>query len=515
MPTDHPPAPLGGTGDNHADPHQQRAASTPADQTNTNPDTDDDAAPLASRLSPAALALERASLERILRAFRGYRAALELEVQRWERNLEALRDPRHAQLLAPIVRSKCQGARRAGDANQQFLDAMLEAFEAQGGVDGVLGVETGVAEEARAGEGPTGGGGSGGAGCSGHTHDDHPHHHHHSHDHSHDDPDYVSAEDVDKVRYVLKNVARDWSEEGAAEREASYGRIVAELRRLFCLDDDPRQRLRRTPAVLVPGAGLARLCVDVAAAGMRAQGNEFSYYMLVASAFILNGSPEPGCRLVHPWCHAALNQLSAAGQLRAVSAPDACPQDLLAAGGWGDEDEKEDEESEEEEQELGEQGAAAAGGAGGGAGSDARASRPRPPRRPPLPPLSMCAGDFEEVYGSPGMRARFDAVATCFFLDTARNVVRYLEVVWHALKPGGYWVHLGPLLWHWGGASGERRRGGGAGEEGGGGDDADQQQQQGDDVSIELALDEVAQVARALGFVEIRSELVRAPYMGE
>lgn len=36
-----------------------------------------------------------------------------------------------------------------------------------------------------------------------------------------------------QVRYVLKNLARDWSAECAAEREQSYGRILTELRRLF------------------------------------------------------------------------------------------------------------------------------------------------------------------------------------------------------------------------------------------------------------------------------------------
>ena len=34
-------------------------------------------------------------------------------------------------------------------------------------------------------------------------------------------------------RYILKNVARDWSAEGADERAASYGRVTAELQRLF------------------------------------------------------------------------------------------------------------------------------------------------------------------------------------------------------------------------------------------------------------------------------------------
>jgi carnosine N-methyltransferase len=36
-----------------------------------------------------------------------------------------------------------------------------------------------------------------------------------------------------QVRYVLKNLVRDWSVEGAAEREASYGRIIQELRTRF------------------------------------------------------------------------------------------------------------------------------------------------------------------------------------------------------------------------------------------------------------------------------------------
>lgn len=38
---------------------------------------------------------------------------------------------------------------------------------------------------------------------------------------------------VVQVRYVLKNVVRDWSDEGAAERLLSYGRILAELKEGF------------------------------------------------------------------------------------------------------------------------------------------------------------------------------------------------------------------------------------------------------------------------------------------
>lgn len=43
-----------------------------------------------------------------------------------------------------------------------------------------------------------------------------------------------------------------------------------------------RSNPHRPPRVLVPGAGLARLCLEVAALGYEAQGNEYSYFMLLA-----------------------------------------------------------------------------------------------------------------------------------------------------------------------------------------------------------------------------------------
>ena len=63
----------------------------------------------------------------------------------------------------------------------------------------------------------------------------------------------------------------------------------------------------------------------------------------------------------------------------------------------------------------------------------------------------MVAGDFAQVYSHPSREASFDAVATCFFLDTAPNVLDYIEAIKHVLiKDGtGVWVNLGPLLYHW------------------------------------------------------------------
>lgn len=40
----------------------------------------------------------------------------------------------------------------------------------------------------------------------------------------------------------------------------------------------------------------------------------------------------------------------------------------------------------------------------------------------------------------------FDSVVTVFFLDTAHNVIAYIETIYDVLKPGGYWVNLGNVL---------------------------------------------------------------------
>jgi hypothetical protein len=62
--------------------------------------------------------------------------------------------------------------------------------------------------------------------------------------------------------------------------------------------------------------------------------------------------------------------------------------------------------------------------------------------------MSMSASDFLLLYESEEQKDRFDAVATVFFLDTAPNIIRYLEAIKNCLKQGGILVNAGPLLWH-------------------------------------------------------------------
>lgn len=65
----------------------------------------------------------------------------------------------------------------------------------------------------------------------------------------------------------------------------------------------------------------------------------------------------------------------------------------------------------------------------------------------------MSAGDFRQVYAD--AKNDWDCVVSVFFIDTARNILAYVEKFYELLKPGGYWINLGPLLYHFADVDGE------------------------------------------------------------
>ncbi|KAF9587422.1 hypothetical protein IFM89_002603 [Coptis chinensis] len=86
-----------------------------------------------------------------------------------------------------------------------------------------------------------------------------------------------------KVRCIIRNIVRDWASEGEKEQDHCYTPILEELDRLF-----PNRSKDSPPCCLVPGARLGRLTLEISCLGFISQGNEFSYYMMICSMFILN-----------------------------------------------------------------------------------------------------------------------------------------------------------------------------------------------------------------------------------
>ncbi|KAG5308821.1 CARME methyltransferase, partial [Acromyrmex insinuator] len=194
--------------------------------------------------------------------------------------------------------------------------------------------------------------------------------------------------DQEKVQATIKQLVRDWSVEGAEERKACYQLIVDEILYQFPLENCKPSDVH----ILVPGAGLGRLAFEIAKRGYTCQGNEFSLFMLFASNFVLNKCRDINLYQVHPWVHQYMNNLKPEHQTQAVSFPDVSPSDL-----------------------------------------------------PGNAQFSMTAGDFLEVYTE---SSHWDCIATCFFIDCANNVVQFIETIYKILKPGGVWINLGPLLYH-------------------------------------------------------------------
>ncbi|KAL3528201.1 hypothetical protein ACH5RR_012857 [Cinchona calisaya] len=242
---------------------------------------------------------------------------------------------------------------------------------------------------------------------------------------------HVPLVDVDKVRCIIRNIVRDWASEGQKERAQCYKPILEELEKLF-----PDRSKENPPACLVPGAGLGRLALEISCLGFICQGNEFSYYMMICSSFILNHTQMAEEWTIYPWIHSNCNSLSDGDQLRPVSIPDIHPASAGTTEGF-----------------------------------------------------SMCGGDFVEVYSDPNHTGAWDAVVTCFFLDTAHNIVEYIEIISRILKDGGVWINLGPLLYHFADMYGHE-----------------------DEMSIELSLEDVKKVALHYGFELEQSSTVETTY---
>ncbi|SPO23884.1 related to UPF0586 protein C1778.07 [Ustilago trichophora] len=245
---------------------------------------------------------------------------------------------------------------------------------------------------------------------------------------------------IDAIQSTLKQFVRDWSREGEAERLAVYGPLLDAVERRFGkIPFESRGHVR----ILVPGAGLGRLAFEYAAQGYSCQGNEFSFYMLVASQHILNKTSQVEEHTIYPFIHSSSNWRTADHMLRPIRIPDVLPSML-----------------------------------------------------PQTSEFSMVAGDFCEVYSKPEEKRAWHVVATCFFIDTARNVLRYMETLNHLLPIGGHWINAGPLLWHFENSGNSR---GGSG----------------DSLSIELTLDELVQLLPKMGFeLEERQQLSPTPYTG-
>ncbi|RPB05100.1 N2227-domain-containing protein [Choiromyces venosus 120613-1] len=198
--------------------------------------------------------------------------------------------------------------------------------------------------------------------------------------------------DHTSVVQSLKHFVRDWSTAGAHERESTFPQILSTLETLCPEGGDQRARQK----ILVPGAGLGRLAYEISALGFTTVANEYSFYMSMAHRWVLSladhdegGTQHTYYPFVNWWSH----QRESRNVLRGITFPEVQPSSKA------------------------------------------------------LERYTLLEGDFTKLFLDDGERGSYDAVVTLFFIDTARNIVEYLENIHAVLKAGGTWINLGPLLY--------------------------------------------------------------------
>ena len=246
------------------------------------------------------------------------------------------------------------------------------------------------------------------------------------------EPLLVEVKDIIKMRSTLRLFTRDWAMDGIEERNSTYKPILNELKNFF--EKKTKKEFQDGINILVPGAGLGRLMYEIAKLGFKSQGNEFSYYMLLCSNFIFNNTTKKDEFVLQPFIHSFSNIFNEETPFKKILIPDENLGEELSKTDTGE--------------------------------------------------MSMVAGEFCHVYKD--KINFFDGIATCYFIDTANNIIEYIETIHNIVKIGGLWVNIGPLLYHY--------------------------TENENEISIELSWEEVKHIIIGYGFEFKKIETVKATY---
>lgn len=233
-------------------------------------------------------------------------------------------------------------------------------------------------------------------------------------------PKYSRIIDFIKLNSTLRQCLRDWSLEGKLERWICYKPILNILKIFF-----PEPKRRKRIKILIPGSGLGRLAWEVASLGFQTQGNEFSYHMLIMSNFILNYTRKEREFEIYPHIDSTINVWRFRDQNGKSLIPDISPTGIKRSN----------------------------------------------------KNFTMLAGDFLDMFLDDQY---WNVVITCFFIDTGKNIMNYLDTLSIIIKKKGCWFNLGPLLYHF--------------------DEIDE-------VSIELTYEELRNVIPSFGFKFLEEKL--------
>jgi hypothetical protein len=237
----------------------------------------------------------------------------------------------------------------------------------------------------------------------------------------------------DSIHQTMVHLSRDWTKQGSEVRRKLYDSILDALSR--SIGEDIAE-----PKLLLPGAATGRLALELAYRGYSVEANECSGVMVSIMSTIFNeilmGSTTSD---LYPMLHMGYaNCFTLDAKLQPVQFPDRESPSIQA---WK---------------------------------SGLISGR-----------ISVHLGDFTAIYSNISRKTSFDAVVTCFFIDTAKgDVLTYLAIIANVLREGGIWINAGPLHYH---------------------------QTQ----TVTYSYREVSGIAAAFGFEQLEESIIESSYAGE
>ncbi|KAH0793232.1 carnosine N-methyltransferase [Histomonas meleagridis] len=206
-------------------------------------------------------------------------------------------------------------------------------------------------------------------------------------------PEEFDSTDLSQLMAAIKSAARDWTPLGDNERNQTYTPIIDAL----------NEFLPRDSTVLVPGAGLCRLAVEISSSGFISFANEQAFIMILMTQIALR---RKHVFQIFPFLHQVSGLDSYDDALMGFTFPSAQIKDNY----------------------------------------DTRGGIIDPLKLLSEGRLNLLAGGFEAIKCA--REHLYDAVVTCYFIDVVENIRQTVELIYNLLRPGGYWINMGPMLLH-------------------------------------------------------------------
>lgn len=208
----------------------------------------------------------------------------------------------------------------------------------------------------------------------------------------------------------ITQTCREWSGYCNFEREFLLSRIISTIGKTFTRVDS------NDISILNPGCGSGRLIADLIDRGYSSSGIENSFSMIMISMYILNNNIPLNSVILFPYIHQASHLAQRSDQLLGISIPDFDTMTLL---------ERTNTMSI-------------------GYGSFINCFGPNE--------NINCSSEYscnqDMIIERAKLQESQDIIVTNFFIDTAPNILNYLQSIDHCLKTNGVWINYGPLLYH-------------------------------------------------------------------